>query len=645
MGLQFESLESLRLLSKEILLDQVASLGRFGHDGGYGHLVDSGKISVSSTATCVLSLVATSSWTLDKAGTRKLLSFLVSKKDSAGLEEDNPFTTAWILEAVTALETIYSEPLSRDDVAEISRKEEVLKAKIDDEGGVKMNPYPPSGYLTQLVIRVLRKRGKLSVELSQRACKWAWSELTKQLALIQAKSKSQDAFAVAYLLILATSLTPRSTITPEEASIQAEATKVFFKCQLEDGTWPMSRPLFHYPKYGNAHCYEFEMLTQLLLDSDLRDLLIDHLPDIQAAVDSLSKSVYRLAPGIRTWASGHHPQIGKPESWATASVYHFFHQLDRLLAEAVRRELFRYAELPLPNPGPAQSKEEDFAAGMLDSSIVLEGDPQPLKKIMWEKFLKPISEKADGIAHGMPFKGDTPRSAIFFGPPGTSKTEYSKEIARFLGWSYLPVDPSMLLRKGMEGIQAEANSIFRILEQSEGVVVLFDEFDELVLERGSARAELPFSRLLTTAMLPKLQNMHKRGRLVFIIATNSISQFDLAIRRPGRFDCVLQIMPPTVEAKFSKKDWGASGNLGIEAKLNELQVHLDKDIRQQLGDLTFSECNTFASALAKTTNAQDATSLLRAAWEKGTLRASVAQGEEKTWADRCQEEVSFNRIP
>jgi hypothetical protein len=54
-------------------------------------------------------------------------------------------------------------------------------------------------------------------------------------------------------------------------------------------------------------------------------------------------------------------------------------------------------------------------------------------------------------------------------------------------------------------------------------VVLFDEFDELVRERGSD-AEA-FSRSLTTAMLPKLANLRKRATLVFIIATNNIDSF------------------------------------------------------------------------------------------------------------------------
>jgi SpoVK/Ycf46/Vps4 family AAA+-type ATPase len=56
-------------------------------------------------------------------------------------------------------------------------------------------------------------------------------------------------------------------------------------------------------------------------------------------------------------------------------------------------------------------------------------------------------------------------------------------VAEFLGWPLLSIDPSHLLRNGMDGIQAEANAIFRRLQETEGIVVLFDEFDELVRER------------------------------------------------------------------------------------------------------------------------------------------------------------------
>ena len=74
MGLEFSKLAYLRLRSKQILEDQEVSLEYFAHDGGYQHYKGKDKISVSSTATCVQSLVATGLWKSDKPRERKLSS-------------------------------------------------------------------------------------------------------------------------------------------------------------------------------------------------------------------------------------------------------------------------------------------------------------------------------------------------------------------------------------------------------------------------------------------------------------------------------------------------------------------------------------------------------------------------------------------
>lgn len=621
--------------------DQVASLNYFSYQVGYKHYKSKeDKISISSTATCVLSLVATGSWKTDKARTKALLNALISKKTSAGLPDDNPFTVAWILEAVTALAP-YSDALEPPDSARVAEMEQILQKALST-GGVKIDDYPPSAYLTQLVVRALRHRGKLTGELERGVRKWAWEQLTYQLALIQAKSKTADAFAVAYLLMLVTAVTARSEITPEQNHIQRSGLKTFFDCQLRDGTWPLSRPLFHYKKFGNAYCYEYEMLTQLLQERELEDLLLEHLSNLSSAAQSVSRSVYRVKDGIRAWTSGHHPQLEGPESWATASVYHFIHMLDRLVAEAVRRELFRYLDTPFPRPEAGSNAKTDFAKEFLDSKVDVEGKRHSLKDYLWEHFVERLASEAGGIASGRTFNKRTPRSAIFFGPPGTSKTELSKQIARFLGLPHLLIDPSLLLRNGMEGIQAEANTIFRMLEETERVVVLFDEFDELVRERGSSKAE-PFSRLLTTAMLPKLASIHKRATLVFIIATNNIGEFDLAIKRPGRFDHVLQVMPPTFEAKMSKKDWGAT-KVELAGRLETLDVAFTDDIKHKIGDLTYDECDDFATDLARMTNAQEAITVLANHWNRCTLQTNIGLDEDKTtWADRCKAEAQFNR--
>ena len=640
----FAQLETLRLLCRQVRQCHEASIKYFEYKVGFQHYKDKEplKVSVSSSATCVLSLVDADLWKADRKKSKKLILKLIPKNTSAGLPKDNPFTIAWILEAVTALEGL-ADPLGAGDLSKIKNMESMLQQAIrSGRGGVKIADYPSSAYLTQLVVRALDKRQKLNKKLRLSVEGWAWAELTRQIALVQAKTKTADPFAVAYLLMLVSMVTPVSKITPEQTITQRSALKTFFESQLDDGTWPLSRPLFHYRKFGNAYCYEFEMLTQLLQQDRLRDLLLQYLSPLRRAAESALNSAYRLGENIQVWTSGHHPQQGKPESWATASAYHFFYELDRVLAEAVRRRLFQYLDLPL-NPQGFEIKKntkKEFAPNFLDSRVKVRGSQRPLKGFLWDNFVEPLARGAKRVENGDKFKKGTPISAIFFGPPGTSKTELATQIAQFLGWPLLAIDPSHLLRNGMDGIQAEANEIFRMLEETERVVVLFDEFDEFVRERGSSDAE-QFSRLLTTAMLPKLANIHARATLVFIIATNNIRQFDLAIRRPGRFDRVVQIMPPVYDEKISKDCWGASGNVDVGKTLKNLGVKIDGQVKKHLGDFTFLEFDAFATDLAKAKDAQEALRSLEYHWERCIL-LSVDE-DNKTWKQRCTEEERFNR--
>src|SRR5229473_5472127 len=86
----FQELERLRLFSSQILREQVASLDYFAYRSGYKHTKKGkDKVSISSTATCVLSLVGTGLWTASQAHTeartKTLLKGLIRRSTSAGL--------------------------------------------------------------------------------------------------------------------------------------------------------------------------------------------------------------------------------------------------------------------------------------------------------------------------------------------------------------------------------------------------------------------------------------------------------------------------------------------------------------------------------------------------------------------------------
>jgi transitional endoplasmic reticulum ATPase len=144
-------------------------------------------------------------------------------------------------------------------------------------------------------------------------------------------------------------------------------------------------------------------------------------------------------------------------------------------------------------------------------------------------------------------------SAIFFEPPGTSKTQLANHIGRFLGWPVLSVDRSYLVQEGLDRIQALANRLFSMLTLTEQVVVLLDEFDEMGRDRS--RAQELLSRFITTAVLPKLASINSERKLVFLLATNYIGGFDAAFSRGGRFDMLVQVMPPRCDVKLSNTDW------------------------------------------------------------------------------------------
>ncbi len=263
-----------------------------------------------------------------------------------------------------------------------------------------------------------------------------------------------------------------------------------------------------------------------------------------------------------------------------------------------------------------------------------------MREVLLERFVKPIAKEAGQISLGRSLSPETPMSAVFFGPPGTSKTELTKCIADYLGWPRLIIDPSIFVRKGMDQVQAEADRIFAMLAVAERIVVLLDEFDEMVRDRQ--RADEILSRFLTTAMLPKLAMINKNRRIVFIVATNYIDRFDLAISRHGRFDMLLQVMPPTVKEKLRK--WP-----DVAANLRRLGLRANRQIGRQIAALTYDEFRAQVPKLGSAQTARGLRRVLDQAYNNCNLRAVVNpeakdKKEQKTWEEVCNEQEGKIRV-
>jgi SpoVK/Ycf46/Vps4 family AAA+-type ATPase len=129
-------------------------------------------------------------------------------------------------------------------------------------------------------------------------------------------------------------------------------------------------------------------------------------------------------------------------------------------------------------------------------------------------------------------------SMLLYGPPGTGKSSAAENLADALGMRMITVTVSDFLGRGGENVEARAKAIFQTLQAQANTVILFDEIDSFLLDRDSKRYAKQDSlfQFLTPGMLTKINDLRKRERSIFIIATNYENRIDPAIKRRGRID-------------------------------------------------------------------------------------------------------------
>lgn len=651
---EFEGLAQLRGELAAILKASAASLRPFysPDTGGFVHRLKEpmgtppAGWSKSSTATCVAFLRATGQlseepWSKKTADLRKAI--VSSNWCSAGLPADNPYTGAFLLEALDDLEA--KDKLTAAKRAKVDQKVTGLR-EATSAGGIALDGFEPTAFLTYKVVAALKRWNPDGIAGEVEG--WNWNHLHKESALVAAASNDADVFEVAYSVLIANAIRPLDAMSPQQRQLLGFGVKQFFDAQRSDGTWPRSRPLFVYPKLGHAYCFEYELLAAMLAQPQLSRVLHEYLPALRAAARALDVRKYPLVSPVGSretsygWASGHHGTDPSPESWSTACALHFCFGLSELIAEAIRRATFSYADAdyipPTPSPGPPPFFPPDR---FLDSVVKHNGKRKSLSKILTERLVEPLVAGRPELEMGRALPKGSPTSAILYGPPGTSKTALARLIASALGWPLLALDPSHLTRRGLDRVHAEANTIFRMLEHSERIVVLLDEFDELVRERESS-GQLE-SRFLTTAMLPKLAALSRERRLVYLVATNHLEQFDAAIRRPGRFHLIVPVMPPTTEAKLGK--WPPLASAVV--KIKEADPTAATKARQGLRDLTFLEAEELADAVTTITEVPELIERIAAAADACTLHQPVLPQEDmkdltRQWLEQI--ESQSNRI-
>jgi SpoVK/Ycf46/Vps4 family AAA+-type ATPase len=137
-------------------------------------------------------------------------------------------------------------------------------------------------------------------------------------------------------------------------------------------------------------------------------------------------------------------------------------------------------------------------------------------------------------------------------------------------------------------------------------------------------------------MLPKLAAINEERKIVFLLATNYVSQFDAAFSRGGRFDMVIQVMPPTLAAKLTKPEWRTI----LTSTLADLNEREQAEARSRLGQMTFLETEQLVARLQN--DGVDAFVEMKNAFSKCTMQRETGG---KKWVEQSREEESLIRLP
>ncbi|TQF06516.1 ATP-binding protein [Kitasatospora acidiphila] len=292
-------------------------------------------------------------------------------------------------------------------------------------------------------------------------------------------------------------------------------------------------------------------LAELLLDAGHGDAAVAEAALVlsQAPADAQARALLARAMGGGPAAAAPAEQPAAPVEqlagfdWAAAAQEIGDAVPPRFAAEADAKE----APLTVDgsaDPGEANAYDVDAPDGPGAVRLADVGGMQEVKDRLEAAFLAPMRNPELRKLYGKSLRG----GLLLYGPPGCGKTFIARAVAGELGANFINVSINDVLDMWIGNSERNMHEVFETARRQAPCVIFLDELDALGAKRS--RTQHNGMRNTVNQLLTELDGVNDVNEGVFVLAATNVPwDVDIALRRPGRLDRTLLVLPPDGPAR------------------------------------------------------------------------------------------------
>ena len=139
-----------------------------------------------------------------------------------------------------------------------------------------------------------------------------------------------------------------------------------------------------------------------------------------------------------------------------------------------------------------------------------------------------------------------PKGVLMHGPPGTGKTLLAMALASEVNAKFLSVNVTTIGSKWYGVSEQLTANIFKTAKEAAPCVIFLDEIDAIASNRDNSHEA---TARVISVILTNMDGLNANENVLVLAATNRLEAVDEAIRRPGRFDRIIEVPLPDDHAR------------------------------------------------------------------------------------------------